>query len=70
MHAIQKPLHSAIDDWERAARQKAIDSARASVELEGFTLSPEVEAISRRYVAGELTGNEHVAAIRAAVLCG
>lgn len=56
------------DDQARAARQKAIDFARASVELEGFTLSPEVEAINRRYIAGELTGDEHSAAIKAAVL--
>ncbi len=70
VNAILKSDHPAIDDRERAARQKAIDSARASIELEGFTLSHEVEAISRRYIAGELTGDEHVAAIRAAVLGG
>lgn len=70
MSAIQKPHQPATDDQERAARQKAIDFARASVGLEGFTLSPEVEAISRRFIAGELTGDEHVAAIRAAVLRG
>lgn len=68
MSAIQKPRHAATDDQERTARQKAIDFARASVELEGFTLSPEVEAISRRFIAGELTGEEHIAAIRAAAL--
>ncbi len=65
MSAIQKPHQPATDDQERAVRQKAIDFARASVGLEGFTLSPEVEAISRR-----LTGEEHIAAIRAAVLRG
>ena len=54
-----------IDTRELERRQKAIDFARASVELEGFILSPEVEAISRRYIAGEITGDEHVAAIRA-----
>lgn len=56
------------DDQARAARQKAIDFARASVALEGFTLSPEVEAINRRYIDGELPGDEHSAAIKAAVL--
>lgn len=68
MSAIQKPHQPATDDQERAARQKAIDFARASVELEGFTLSPEAEAINRRFIDGELTGDEHVAAIHAAVL--
>lgn len=70
MNAILKSHHPATDDQAQAKRQKAIDFARASVELEGFILSPEVEAISRRYIAGEITGDEHVAAIRAAVLHG
>lgn len=51
-------------------RQKAIDFARASVALEGFTLSTEVEATNRRFIDGELTGEEHIAAIRAAILSG
>ena len=50
---------------ERARRQKAVDFARGSVRLEGFTLSEEVEAINRRFVDGELTSAEHVAAIAA-----
>ena len=54
-----------IDAQERERRQKAIDFARASVEFEGFILSPEVEAISCRYIAGEIDGDEHGAAIRA-----
>lgn len=53
-----------IDAHERERRQKAIDSARASVQLEGFTISPEIEAINRRFIDGELTGDEHIAAIR------
>jgi hypothetical protein len=70
MSATQTPHLPTTDDQAWAARQKAIDFARASVELEGlFTLSPEVEAINRRFFDGELTGDEHVAAIRAAVLC-
>lgn len=68
MSAIQKPPQPATDDQARAARQKAIDFARASVGLEGFTLSPEVEAINCRFIDGELTGEEHIAAIRAVVL--
>jgi hypothetical protein len=68
MSATQTPHLPTTDDQARAERQKAIDFARASVELEGFTLSPEVEAINRRFIDGELTGDEHIAAIRAAVL--
>lgn len=68
MSAILKPHPPATDDQMRAVRQKAIDFARASVGLEGFTLSPEVEAINRRFIDGELTGEEHIAAIREAVL--
>lgn len=70
MNAILKSHQPATDELAQANRQKAIDFARASVGLEGFTLSPEVEAINRRFIAGELTGDEHVAAIRAAVLRG
>lgn len=68
MNAILKPIAAGVSARERAARQKEIDFARASVELEGFTLSPEVEAINQRYIDGELSGDEHGAAIRAAVL--
>lgn len=65
MSAISKPVSMSISAQERATRQKAIDFARASVELEGFTLSPEVEAINQRYIDGELSGDEHITAIRA-----
>lgn len=53
-----------ITEAERARRQKEIDTARASVRLEGFILSPEVEELNRRYIAGEITGDEHSEAIR------
>lgn len=70
MSATKTPHWPTTDDQARAARQKVIDFARASVGLEGFTLSPEVETINRRFIDGELTGGEHVAAICAAVLQG
>jgi hypothetical protein len=70
MSTTQTPNLPTTDDQARATRQKAIDFARASVELEGFTFSSEVEAINRRFIDGELTGDEHIAAIRAAVLRG
>lgn len=57
-----------IDPSEHARRQAAIDFARGSVRYEGFILSPEVEDINRRFIDGELTGDEHIEAIKALVL--
>ena len=54
-------------DMERGRRQQSIANARASVELEGFTLTPEIEAINRRFIDGEITRAEHIEAIKAAV---
>lgn len=56
MTAIPQP--KAITETERARRQKAVDTARASVRLEGFTLDAETEALNARYVNGELTSDE------------
>lgn len=39
---------------ERRRRRQAIDYARASVALEGFTLSEDVEQAFRRHVEGEI----------------
>ena len=50
---------------ERARRKAAIDYARGSVRLEGFVVSPPVEALNRRYVEGEITRAELTAAILA-----
>lgn len=52
-----------IDTQERAARQKAIDSARASIALEGFVLDGEAEALFARYIDGELSRDELNAAV-------
>ena len=49
---------------ERARRQKAVDSARRSIRLEGFELDAETEALNQRYIDGEMTSLEHSAAIR------
>ena len=70
MSAVLKLIAAGVNPQERAARQREIDFARASIELEGFILTPDVEAINRRYIDGEISGDEHVAAIRAAVLNG
>jgi hypothetical protein len=51
----------------RARRKANIDFARGNVRFEGFVLSPEVEEINRRFIDGELSGEEHVAAVLQAV---
>ena len=51
-------LTSRITKEERARRQKAVNTARDSVGLEGFEISPEVTALNARYVTGELTSEE------------
>ncbi|NIJ09310.1 hypothetical protein FHS31_002942 [Sphingomonas vulcanisoli] len=57
--------HPRISTEERARRQEAVDFARGSVRFEGFELNAEAEAINRRFIDGELTVAEHVAAIAA-----
>ena len=59
-----------IKDEERARRQADVDFARGSVRLEGFVLSPEVEELNRRFIEGELTDDEHTAAVIAAARHG
>ncbi|KQO12192.1 antitoxin VbhA family protein [Sphingomonas sp. Leaf242] len=44
-----------LSDEERMARQQAVDFARGSVKLSGGGLSPEIEALNRRYIAGDLS---------------
>src|SRR3546814_5388672 len=51
-----------ISDDERARRQKAIDFARTNIELSGFALSPGMAALGVRFVAGELSESEYIAA--------
>jgi hypothetical protein len=72
MNAILKPhqLRPQISEQERMRRKASIDYARGSVRFEGFVLSPEVEEINQRFIDGELTRQEHVEAITAAVLHG
>ena len=49
---------------EKVRRTKAVNYARASVRLEGFVLDTETEELNRRYIEGEITSDEHSAAIR------
>ena len=44
-----------ISPEERARRQKAVDTARRSIRLEGLEVDAEGEALFDRYIAGELT---------------
>lgn len=64
MDKDQKPK---ISDDERVRRKAAIDHARGSVRLEGFVLPAAVEEVNRRFIDGELTGDEHLEAVKAAV---
>lgn len=63
MNHASKPA-SSISEEERARRQEAVHYARASVRLEGFVLGDEAEALNQRYISGELTSEQHGAAIR------
>ena len=59
-----------ISDAERKRRQKAVDQARNSIRLEGFILPAEVEELSQRYVAGEMTSEELSEAIQVRYVAG
>ncbi len=52
-----------LTDEQRQRRQKEVNTARASVRLEGFILDDETETLNARYVAGELTSAELTAGI-------
>ena len=49
---------SRISTEERARRKAAVDYARHSVALEGFTISATEEDLYRRYIEGEFTSAE------------
>ena len=49
-----------ITDDERRKRQEAVNYARASVGLEGFKISEEVEQQTARFIAGEIDLAEFV----------
>lgn len=55
----------AITEAERARRQEAVTFSRGSVRYEGGIQTDEVEAIAARYVEGELTLDEYIAAVKA-----
>jgi hypothetical protein len=47
-----------VIDTAASNRASAADQARASIRLEGLELTTAGEALSDRYVAGELTGEQ------------
>ncbi|TXL72351.1 hypothetical protein FHP25_25910 [Vineibacter terrae] len=52
------PDAATISDAERGRREAAARSARHSLRLEGLTLSAEAQALTERWVAGEITDAE------------
>ncbi|WP_081089600.1 antitoxin VbhA family protein [Achromobacter xylosoxidans] len=52
--------HKTISDAERCRRQSAVNYARASVGLEGFSLSEADEAHAQRFINGEISLQEFV----------
>ena len=52
--------HKTISDTERSRRQSAVNYARASVGLEGFSLSEADEAHAQRFVDGQISLQEFV----------
>ncbi|MBH3399802.1 antitoxin VbhA family protein [Pseudomonas fluorescens] len=55
-------LRNAISDEERKRRQKAVDYARASIELSGFSLGSEDEVRAQAFVNGDLDLSDFVRA--------
>ena len=56
-----------ISEEEQARHKKAVEYARRSVRLEGFTLDADIESRNQPYVNGELTSDELTAATKRAV---
>jgi hypothetical protein len=54
-------VRPALSATELLARRQAVDFARANVELEGFKVSPEDNALAERFAAGEFDLDEYLA---------
>lgn len=52
--------HKIISDTERSRREATVNYARASVGLEGFSLSEAEEAHAQRFINGEIRLQEFV----------
>lgn len=60
MGTRETELSKTISDAERDRRVAAVNYARASVGLEGFSLSAADEAHAQRFIDGEISLNEFV----------
>jgi hypothetical protein len=56
-----------ISAAERESRQNAINFARANVNLEGFKVSDESEALARRFIKGEIELSDAMKAVHAKI---
>ncbi|MFU2079278.1 antitoxin VbhA family protein [Avibacterium endocarditidis] len=60
-----------ISETEKAKRREAVEYAKASIGLEGITLSKELLSIADKYIQGLLTREEftkeYITAVRAGV---
>jgi len=63
----RRPANDVISAAERRRRESAVNFARASVGLEGFKLNKADEALSRQYVAGDITISDAIKAINESV---
>lgn len=45
--------------YEKEKRKREVDEARCNVRLSGTVLTPEIEAINKRYIDGEISSDEH-----------
>ena len=52
--------HKTMSDTERSSRQSAVNYARASVGLEGFSLSEADEAHAQLFIDGQISLQEFV----------
>ena len=51
-----------LSEEQRDLRQRAVDFAHTNIELSGAKLTPESDALNRRFVAGELSQSEYIEA--------
>jgi Antitoxin VbhA len=56
---------SPLTDEERAHRECAVSDARVSMELSGFSMSPEWESDSQAFIRGEISMEESIARTKA-----
>ena len=60
---LGRKVAQSISAEEQARRHKAVESARRSMQLSGFELDADTEALNASYIAGELTRDELTSAI-------